>query len=539
MRPSSAGVARVLALAALYFVFARLGLLMDAVHGFATLVWPASGLALAAVALRPDIWPGVTLGAFAVNVWIGAPWPAAAGIALGNTLEAVLGAYALRPIAGTPRRIERIHDVFRLVVPAAMLSTIASAAIGVASLAAAGVVPRAAALETARAWWLGDAIGDVVVGSLLLTWNAPIRLPVPPRRILEGLALVGAVLGLGTRVFLGPASLSRADLFLGSYALSPLLVWASVRFGLRGATMTVFLASVVAITCTALGTGPFVRETLARSLLHLQVFMALISTTGLVLGAAITERARAVSSRDEVLAIVSHDLRSPLGAIRVSAEAADRLLARGSLESAAKQLAVAHRAVARMEGLVNDLVDLAAIDAGHLSLQLSAEPACALVREASETLQTLAARHELTLDEETATSEDVIVECDRRRVLQVFSNLIGNAVKFATKRAKVSVGFVPHAAEVEFFVCDTGPGIDPGDLPFIFERYRRGSRAHHPGAGLGLFIAKTIVEAQGGRIHAQSAAGVGTRVSFTLPRTRREHAAPDATFASATAPAPR
>src|ERR1700723_2879559 len=134
-------VARVALLAAIYVAVARLGLLMGAIHGFATLVWPASGIALAAIVTWRELWPGIAMGAFAVNVWVGAPWYVAVGIAAGNTLEAVVGAYALRRF----QRIEGVYGALRLIVYAATLSTVISATLGPASLVAGHVIGSAGA----------------------------------------------------------------------------------------------------------------------------------------------------------------------------------------------------------------------------------------------------------------------------------------------------------------------------------------------------------------------------------------------------------
>jgi signal transduction histidine kinase len=530
MRLASANVVRVVVLAGIYITVARLGLLIAPVHGFATLVWPASGIALAAVVARRELWPGVALGAFVVNMWVGAPWYVAFGIAAGNTLEAVVGAYALRRFARAPHPIRTLQDALALLVYAAVLSTAISATLGPATLVAGHVIGSGELLETGRAWWLGDALGDLIVGSLLLTWSELARPPrVPAWRLAEGALLGAAGLGLATRVFFDPAPASGGDLFLQSYLLFPPLVWAAVRFGIRGATAMAFVVSVAAIAGTALGRGPFVRETVARSLQHLQVFMALLSATALVLGAAITERSRAVKSRDEVLAFVSHDLRNPLGATQLSVQASVRALDRGSIDGARRQLAIASRSVARMDGLVRDLVDLAAIDAGRLSMQPASTEARALVHDAAETMRAFAMRANIGLKEAATPPGEAFVRCDPHRVLQVFANLVGNAVKYTGPGGAITIGSHGLEKTVEFFVSDTGVGIEPDDLPHVFERFRRGRKNSQPGAGLGLFIAKTIVEAHGGEIRAQSEVGVGSRFSFTLPRLRE----PDAHAAAA------
>src|SRR5256885_8022833 len=152
-----------LLLCAVYVGVARAGLRINAVGGFATFVWPASGIALAALLLRGHaLWPGVALGALVTNLSVGAPVPAALGIACGNTLEALAGAWALRRRAGFCGPLERLRQVVGLVVLGALGSTLIAALAGVGSLWAAGVVGRGQLGGTFRAWWVGDALGELV-----------------------------------------------------------------------------------------------------------------------------------------------------------------------------------------------------------------------------------------------------------------------------------------------------------------------------------------------------------------------------------------
>jgi len=140
-RSSLSLIAKIAVLSVLYTATATLGLMLDAVSGFATLVWPSTGLALAALLLFGyRLWPGVWLGAFVANFWAGAPWPVSFGIATGNTLEAVFGAFALRQLAGFRSSFGQLRHVVGLVVPAALISTLVSASLGVTSLALGGIV---------------------------------------------------------------------------------------------------------------------------------------------------------------------------------------------------------------------------------------------------------------------------------------------------------------------------------------------------------------------------------------------------------------
>ncbi len=502
-------VAKVATLFVLYVSVAKLGLMLDAVSGFATLVWAPTGIALAALLMYGQrLWPGVWLGAFAVNLWAGAPWPVAIGIASGNTLEAVLGAYILRRLGPFQGSFDRLRQVMVLIVPVAGGTTLVSATIGVATLCLGGIVSRAQFLRTWQAWWVGDILGDLVVGPLLLAWATLGPVKFQPRRLLEGLLLGGAVAVASLAVFFRPTAATSYP-FEWPYALFPLFVWAAVRFALPG-------AATATIWGTTRGSGPFVRQTLAESLLGLQTFMGSAALTPLVVAGAISDRARAISARESFVAAVSHDLKNPLNAIRMSAQSLSKALPEvigGGRVQTHERLVL--RAVDRMTRLVGDLLDAATIDAGGMSVDLRDESVHNLVTEATELLRPLATARDLTLGLEIG--EDLRVLCDHARVLQVLSNLIGNAIKFSDEGTDIVVGAERMPGVARFSVRDHGIGIEPGQLRHIFERYWHSRSTAGGGSGLGLFLAKGIVQAHGGNLWAESKVGAGSTFYFTLP----------------------
>ncbi|HZU81425.1 MAG TPA: MASE1 domain-containing protein [Polyangiaceae bacterium] len=511
---------RIAALAASYVATAKYGLMLGAVGGFATLVWPPTGIALACL-MRAGVvlWPGVCLGAFVVNVWSGAPVAAAAGIALGNTAEAVLGTLAMARFAGFRGAFDRLRHVLVLIT-VALTSTTISATTGVLSLALTHTIEPHRLAEAWRAWWVGDVLGALLVAPLLLTWT-PVIVPLSGRqwprarglRVAEALALAVVLTGASAAVFLrAPPNLAYP--FESPYILFPLFVWAALRFELRGATLATALASCIAIIGTARGCGPFVRESLTTSLLALQTFMGCAALTPLVVAGATTERARAVRVRESFAASVSHDLKNPLGAIRMSADA----LAKGAPEPFGQRVHkhedLVRRSVERMLHLIDNLLDATAIDAGQLSVDLRPEDARALVTEAVDALQPLASSKGQTL---RGDAEALRVLCDRERVLQVLSNLIGNAIKFTGPAGVISLTVRRWRSAALICVEDTGGGIAPDELRGVFERYRHAKAAAGGGTGLGLAIAKGIVEAHGGAMWVRSRVGVGSAFYFTLP----------------------
>jgi signal transduction histidine kinase len=505
-----------------YVLSARLGLRLAPVSGFATLVWPPTGIALVALLLGGvRLWPAVMLGALVANVLTGASFWVAMAIGIGNTLEAVLAVALLTRLARIHSGLDRLVDVLALVAMAAVLSTTVSATVGVAALDAAGFVPAGHLAETWRAWWVGDALGDLVVAPVLLTWRGLEGLTLSARRALEALALAVAAVGLSYFVFLlGPPH--DPTPFRQAHILFPVLIWAAVRFGPRGGTATILLISVFAIWGTLVGHGPFAVETPELSLLKLQIFMAVASVTALVLGAASTERMEALKAEQELLAIVSHDMKNPLGALRLGAK---QLLAQPSEElgpHARKHGEFIARCARRMESLIGNLLDAATIRTGHLSLVRERQDLTGLIRDAVDTFRPLAEEKSQQLRVEVPPV--LQVDGDRERLLQVLYNLLGNAVKFAPTNGTITVRALMQEGWVHCSIADDGPGIEPDELDRVFEPYWSGHSSK--GTGLGLSIVRGIVEAHGGTTSVQSEPGSGTTFGFRLPLVSVEPAAP-------------
>ena len=285
----------------LYVATGWLGLRLVAVSGFATPVWAPSGLALTALlALGRRTWPAVALGAFVVNVAAGAPAALAVAIAAGNTLEAVLGASLLRR-HGFSAQLDRIRDVVLLVGLAAIGSTIVSPSSGVTALWLTGQVAPDAVLATWITWWIGDALGDLVLAPLLLVWLFGGKPRLPPGGRVEALGLLTALAVANAVVFSNMVMGDGNGVFRQAYIVFPILIWAAIRFGQHGTTLTTFLTSSSAIVATSLGLGPFAGGSLSEGLLLLQAFMGVVSVTMLILSAAVNERNRAIGARAQAL----------------------------------------------------------------------------------------------------------------------------------------------------------------------------------------------------------------------------------------------
>jgi PAS domain S-box-containing protein len=229
---------------------------------------------------------------------------------------------------------------------------------------------------------------------------------------------------------------------------------------------------------------------------------------------------RAIAARDEVLAIVAHDLRNPLGTILMQTQILGEDI--GEPESSAlKATRRIEHAARRMNRLIQDLLDVARVEAGQVALERAALRTQEVEAEAIDMQRTLAAAAsvELRLDADEHLPE---MFADRHRVLQVFENLIGNALKFTPAGGRITVGAVARAGSVLCWVRDSGTGIPAEDQPHLFDRFwqaRRSRAKKRSGAGLGLAIVKGIIEAHGGRIWVESAPGEGSTFYFTLPTT--------------------
>lgn len=234
------------------------------------------------------------------------------------------------------------------------------------------------------------------------------------------------------------------------------------------------------------------------------------------------EAQRAVRAREDTIAIVSHDLKNPLNAIRLNTQVLHRLvpkLAGDSPELREKtERLVASMEKAALQGarLITDLLDFGKMASGTFTVSKSPVDVHHLLQETTEALRPLAAARHLTLEEASPPGECTL-PCDHDRVFQVLSNLVGNAIKFTPEGGHILLRAERREGEALISVRDTGEGISENALPHIFERYWQPEQTRHQGAGLGLSIVKGIVEAHGGRIWVESRPGTGTTFFFTLP----------------------
>ena len=280
-------------LAAVYLVAGKLGLKLAFVNASVTPVWPCTGIAVAAfLTFGYRAWPAILAGAFLVNSTTAGSLITSLGIAAGNTLEGVAGCYLINRFANGRRVFEHAQDIFTFAFLAGMVSTTLSATIGVTTLALAGFADWARYGAIWSTWWLGDAVGTVVVTPLALLWWENPRLHWTRRQFIE-LTFLFAGLFLACWIVFGGRFHSTLKNYPLEFLCVPFLIWAAFSFGRRKAATAIAFLAAIATWGTTHGFGPFSRESQNTSLLLLQAFVGIMAITIMALAAEVTEHKRA------------------------------------------------------------------------------------------------------------------------------------------------------------------------------------------------------------------------------------------------------
>ncbi len=580
----AAGMRRLLELlliAAAYAVTGAVGFCVAIPPGNVTAVWPPSGIAFAAVLLIGyRIWPGIWLGSFLVNGWFfthvaGAPLaglPAAAGIAAGSALQAVLGAYLLRRVLGSSGAFDGSLNAFKFVGISAA-SCVTAATFGVTSLCLAGSVPWAKYVYTWLTWWSGDLGGVLVLTPFAIAWHRRPDWFADRGRVGEFLGSMGALASVCAAIFGNICQLGARHYATG-FLIIPLVLWSALRYGTAGVTSATMVIAGLALWGTHEGYGPFATGSLNESLLLLQAFVAVITLVGLSVAAIVAgweesrralERSEAVlresehdlrllaeeldqrveertarldqanrdlaAARDQAIdasnlksafvANISHELRTPLTGILATADLLETTDQTGEQKELTRVLKQSAQALLE---IVNDLLDLSQLEAGKLSLENEPFNVIFVVQDSARLLAKAAGEKNLILTTMIDQRIPELVLGDHKRIRQALLNLIGNSIKF-TESGTISVEASLEredetTASIRFGVRDTGIGIAEDQRRFLFQPFSRldhTSIRKHGGTGLGLSISKQLVEIMGGQIDFQSERNEGSYFWFTVP----------------------
>ncbi|HLV95313.1 MAG TPA: sensor histidine kinase [Candidatus Acidoferrales bacterium] len=280
----------ILALTVVYFAAGKLGLRLAIINPSASSVWPPTGIALAALLiLGYDVWPAILIGAFAVNMTTTGSVATSLGIAAGNTLEALLGAYLVCTLAHGRRTFASAEDVLKFAFLGGAVSTTISATLGIASLSAAGFIAPGHRAEVWLTWWLGDLMGAIVVAPCIILWVDRPALKRSLRETVWGGIAAASLLLLGVVLFDNLLPFAFRD-YRMAFLCIPLVVWGAFHLRAHEGATLVLALSGIAVWGTLRGFGSFAGSNVNSSLLLLQSFMGAIAMTSLVLSAAIFQR---------------------------------------------------------------------------------------------------------------------------------------------------------------------------------------------------------------------------------------------------------
>jgi len=503
----------------IYFVAGKLALKLAFVNASASTVWPPAGIALAALlVLGYRVWPALFIGAFLVNVTTAGNIFTSFGIATGNTLEALCGAWLVNRFAGGAQLFDRPQSVFKFAV-AALISTALSPSFGVTSLALDGFAQWSNYWQIWFTWMMGDFSGDLVVAPLLVLWSIPATQRLWNRReVIEVSVLLLLLVVLAEIVFGGWFPISARNYPI-SFICGPIVIWTAFRFTPRETATGIFVLSAIAIWGTLNGFGPFSLRTENQSLLMLQSWTAALVITAMAIAAAISERNRAQAAieqqkeaveaanrtKDNFLAMLSHELRTPLTPVIAALDALETET--NSSELAKGSLSMIRRNVELESQLIDDLLDLTRIAKDKLQLRFGSLDAHAIISNVVEICRAEAQDRRVNLHVNLRAGSHHLL-ADAAKFQQIVWNLMKNAIKFTGEDGDVITSTTnPEPQTLVISIQDTGIGIEPEIMSRIFDPFEQGEHAfqrRYGGLGLGLAISKSLAQAHGGTLTARS-----------------------------------
>lgn len=526
--------ARSAGLALLYFATAIAGLKYAVVGSAVTLVWAPSGIALVAIlAYGFRMSFGIALGALLANLWMGLPILLATGIAIGNMLEAAAGAFLLLHLARFRNTLDRLQDIFALIVLAAIFSTTISAFIGVSSLILGGIVSSGEYASAWIRWWLGDMMGILVVAPPLLVWLNRPRPIMSTMKLIEAAALFVSLSIICQLIFINP-DIAGHGYYPASLIVIPFVIWAALRFDHWGATLATLLISALAILGTTQGTGPFALGSISDSLVGWCIFVNLLAATGLLLAAlsaaqrrdqetlkianvelelGMAETEQTNQAMTSFIAAASHDLRQPMHAISLYvALLRHELAGREALITLDKIEA----AVAAMEHMFSSILNVSKLEAGALVPEVGCVSAKDLLNGLYDEFRHNAEAKGLHLRLHYRAAS---VASDPVLLGRILRNLISNALRY-TDHGGVLITARKFEGGIRFQIWDTGRGIPADHLEAIFEEHFQVVSPLHEcteGQGLGLAIVDRLTHLLGHLLTVHSRPGKGTVFSLDVP----------------------
>jgi signal transduction histidine kinase/CheY-like chemotaxis protein len=518
-----------------YYFTARFGLKLDAVGGFATLIWAPTGIALAALLiLGHTLWPSILIAAFLANLEAGASLPVTFCIAIGNTLEALAGTFLLNKYSKFDPALNRKKIVIGFIVYAALVSTLISATIGTFSLYAGGMLGTFELARTWRAWWAGDILGNLIVAPLILTLSKKPSLELNAFRIVEALAFVFFLTLACVGIFGGWEFFFAAHISPLPYILFLFITWAAIRFGPTGTALSVFCMTAIAVWGTVMQQGPFSIGPLNERLLQLNVFLAVFAIAGLILAAVIAENRTITAdlliakkeadaanlAKSAFLANMSHEIRTPLGVVMGFAE----LISTTDVPAAEKEkyaLTIKNNGEL-LSNIISDILDLSKIEAQKIKIYPQQIRLKDFINEVRVALDYQAQEKHITFTINVEKDVPDFIVSDPFRLKQILLNIIGNAIKFTVKGEVAAV--VKYcdlkAPKLSIDIRDTGPGIEKDQIGKLFQLFTQldtTSKRKFGGTGLVLVLSKRLAKLLGGDVSlSQTERNVGSVFNVTI-----------------------
>lgn len=534
-----------------YVLTGMVGLTIQTGHDGITPIWPPSGIALYAfIRFGSRMWPVIVVSVFILGWLYNIPQPAVAVAAIGNTSEALLGWYLCKRA-----RIEfgkSLKDTWNFLLFPVLVAPVAGASIGTLGMVLGGAAEWQATPFMWLMWWLGDACGILLFTPFLFSWiQRPTWFHSTPR-MFEWAVVTGVSIFLGWYTFVFEQQQRPGETVNIMFLVTPFLLWASIRLGLRGATLVSLIACSWVLWGAASGTGPFAMDNVRMTGMIESSFIFVITLTALIVQALfrehmldiesvrkandeLTERVRhrtielerlneeltaakeaaeqANASKTRFLVAASHDLRQPLQALTTHT---DILGMRGLQPEAAGDIEHLRNAGRTMSSILDMLVDINKLESGEISRDVSVFPINSLLKELRLQHTQQAATKHLELHFNDC---DRNVLSDRTLLRLILQNLISNAIGY-TDTGSIEVNCIVRDGVLRIAVTDTGIGIDEADQEIIFEEFYQldnPARDRDRGMGMGLAIVRRMAAMLDHPLHLRSAPGEGSTFAIDVP----------------------
>ncbi len=530
--------------ATVYFLMAQWSFHHSLVNNFVGVIWPASGWALAmSLLFTPWVCVSIFVGAFANSYVSDVSFVGSFATALPPAIYLTIVSVVLKQSKWFSLSLRNVKGVIFFLAVAGGLGPLMGAFLGVSASTLTGVTESGKYLENLAAWFAGDCLGILIVTPLIL-------LPFSRQRVFQkSFKNQKALVSMGVFIVVSWVIFSRIlpdalSYYFQIYVIYPFVVWAVFRGRMASAVLANFIVAGGCLLAEYSGRAQFLFLSGGWAIIQIAIFLSITTVCLLIFASVIEERdrvqkhmmrlfkmtQRAVRARQDILEISSHELKSPLGSIRMATELLATMVEVGEPKpKILKTIAQTAATTDRLLSLLNTFLDAEGIRAGAISLEIQDHALYPIVKEAIDILRPMADTKKLTLEFHT-TPVELIVRCDRERMIQILVNIVGNAVKYATPQKSVYVEAVVDTSFACLRVSNKGPRIPDEFKPYLFNRFLKwSSKRGTSGTGLGLYIAKTLVASQGGRIWLERSNDQETVFCFTIPLAKSPLSLPKST----------